>query len=75
MKDIREAISEGARHWQTMAVYVDFPRLLADVGGGAVRWLVLRFIARIVKGLLYIVLPTIIKKSCEDANTKISEQG
>ena len=33
MKDIREAISEGARHWQTMAVYVDFPRLLADVGG------------------------------------------
>ena len=33
MKDIREAISEGVRHWQTMAVYVGFPRLLADVGG------------------------------------------
>ena len=33
MKDIREAISEGVRHWQTMAVYVGLPRLLADVGG------------------------------------------
>ncbi len=33
MKDIREAISEGVRYWQIMAVYVDLPRLLADVGG------------------------------------------
>lgn len=29
----------------------------ASIPTGAVRWLVLRFIARIVKGLLYIVLP------------------
>ena len=33
MKDIRKAISEGVRHWKTMAVYVGFPRLLADVAG------------------------------------------
>ena len=33
MKDIREAISEGVRHWQTMAVNVGLPRLLTDVGG------------------------------------------
>ena len=33
MKDIREAISEGVRHWQTMVVYVGLPRLLADVAG------------------------------------------
>ncbi len=32
MKDIREAISEGVRHWRTMTVYVGLPRLLADVG-------------------------------------------
>lgn len=36
MKDIREAISEGVRHWQTMAVYVGLPRLLTDVGEDAV---------------------------------------
>ena len=33
MKDIREAISEGVRHWQTMAVNVGLLRLLTDVGG------------------------------------------
>ena len=33
MKDIREAISEGVRHWQNYGVYVGLPRLLADVAG------------------------------------------
>ena len=33
MKDIREAISEGVRHWQNYGVYVGLPRLLTGVAG------------------------------------------